>query len=189
MTMNTMNQTAFYRYDPDGNNFAGFALKQDDYEVSNIHSTFESISSTWKPLILDALDDSPSDCGDFPTLVDRRRIPLFSERAWNVFEPHLSEVVEALPTTTTNGIRLLMIHVYVPLSSLIEERCSFDRFSDGGIRRVNEFCFDWTSVNKAMIIKLPAEFGGDLLVGHRFREIALENGLQGLNFVEVPQCD
>jgi hypothetical protein len=189
MIMKTMNQTAFYRYDADSNSFAGFGLQECDYEVTKIHSQFEPVSSTWKPIILDEFDDSPTKLGDFPSLADRNCIPLFSEKAWSVFSKHLSGVAEALPLTTTSGIRLLLINVYKAVDAIIEENCSFDRYSDGGIRRIKEFCFDWTKLDTSMIIKLPAKLGGDLLVSHRFREIAIENELHGLNFVEVSQID
>ena len=185
----TMNNTTYYRYDPDSDSFAGFALQKRDYDVPNLHSKFESVSSTWKPIVLEGFDDSPTVLGDFPSLVDRRRIPLFSEKAWSVFSKHLSGVAEALPVTTTSGIRLLLIHVYKPVDALIEENCSFDRFSDGGIRRIKEFCFNSTKLDTSMIIKLPAKLGGDLLVSDRFREIAIKNELHGLNFVEVSQTD
>lgn len=184
-----MNQTAFYRYDPDSNSFAGFGLQKSDYEVIKLHSLFESVSATWKPIVLKEFDDSPTDLGDFPSLADRNCIPLFSEKAWSVYEKQLSGVAEALPTTTTSGARLLMIHIYKRVDALIEERCSFDRFSDGGIRRIKEFCFDWTRLDSTMVIKLPAKLGGDLLVSHQFRDIAIKNGLQGLKFIEVAQCD
>lgn len=187
--MGIVNRSAFYRYDPDGNAFAGLGLHKDDYDVTDMHSRFTRESATWKPLVLEIIEDSPSKLGDFPALVDRRRIPVFSERAWGIFKPYLSAVAEALPVVTTNGTRLLMIHVYKPIAALVEERCSFDRFSDGGVRRVNKFCFDWENIGTAMMAKLPPNLGGDLLLSHQFRQVAEENGLCGLNFVDVSQCD
>ncbi len=184
-----MNQTAIYRYDPDGNAFAGLALQEGDYDVTNIHSKFEPISTTWKPIVLEVIEDSPPDLGDFPSLVDRRRIPIFSERAWNVFEDRMCGVAEGLPVTTTTGTPLRMIHIFKPLAALVEDRCSFGRFSDGGVRRVNQFCFDWAVIGQELVVKLPPTLGGDLLLSEQFRKTTEQQGLRGLNFVEVQQCD
>lgn len=187
--MEKMTRDAFYRYDPDANTFAGLKLQEGDYDITNLHSKFERLSETWTPIVLEVLEESPSELGDFPTLVDRRRIPIFSERAWTIFESHFRGVAEALPVNTTTGTRLLIIHIFKPVTALVEDRCVFDRFSDGGVRRVNQFCFNWAAIGSELVIKLPPTLGGDLLVSEQFRKITEQKRLRGLNFVEVTQHD
>lgn len=189
MSTTNVNTAAFYRYDPDANNFRGLALRENAYAVVRIHSSFASVAPEWKEILLEELDDSPPKLGDFPSLVDRRRIPLFSARAWDVFKSHLSDTAEALPATTTKGNRLFVVHVYRPSDAVLSERCELDRFSDGGVRRVKKFCFDQTKCGGVLMMKLPPELGGDLLVSDKFRRMAEENGLEGLLFTAVPQLD
>ncbi len=182
-------RTAYFRYDPDANNFRGVALRKDDYGVVGIHSRLASVATEWKELLLEELDDSPSKLGDFPSLVDRRRIPLFSPRAWDVFESHLSDIAEALPVRTSNGNRLFIIHVHRSSDIVLIDRCEFDRFSDGAVRCIKKFCFDQWKSHGELMIKMSTEVGGDLLVSDKFRRIAEENRLEGLLFNEVPQYD
>jgi len=187
--MTNVNNVTFYRYDPDANSFRGIALRENDYDLVSIHSKFERVAEKWKEIVVEELEDSPAELGDFPSLVDRRRIPLFSQKAWDAFGPYISDIAEALPVMTTKGNRLFVIHVHRPTKTLFSDRCEFDRFSDGGVRRINKFCFDQSKNDYVTMMKLPPELGGDLIVSNEFRRIVERNSLEGLNFPEVPQVD
>lgn len=185
--MTAMNKRTdrYYRYDPNANHFTGFALNEDDFDVLKLHSQSKAVSKKWQGIKLAELEDSPRELGDFPSLVDRRRLPLFSERAWSVLGPHLNGVAEALPVTTSYGYKLYLINVFRFSDALREEDCRVDRYSDGGIRRVLTFSFDKQRTENQLLMKLPPCNGGDLIVTEFFRQIVEDKKLLGLNFEEL----
>jgi hypothetical protein len=189
MSTRNVNRAEYYRYVPDSNNYRGMALQEGDYDLIWIHSKFQSLAAEWRKPVVKELEDSPPKLGDFPSLVNRNCIPLFSEKAWIVFEPYLSDIAEALPVATTKRHRLFIVHVHRRLDLLLPEKCEYDRFSDGGVRRINRFCFDKIKSDSVLMAKLPPDLGGDLLVSEKFRRIAEENALEGLLFTEVPQLE
>ena len=189
----------FYEYDPDANSFAGVEfsaryVEDEDGEydsglvVRNLHRDDTPLRQTWKPLTCYGFDDNPPEVGDFPSVSDKRRVPMLSERAWKALQPVIGEFCEALPVTTPFEGRYFLIHVLRTIDALDEAASEVERRSanDPRIRQVFRYAFRNDLIEGIHIFKLPNRQGSSLIVDDVFRNAVEANGLRGLRFRELP---
>jgi hypothetical protein len=155
---------------------------KDDEPVVSLHYESKSVSRTWKPVSLEGFEDNPGVDGDFPSLNNYSKIPIFSNRAWEALRPLVGYCSEALPVTHPGGHRYWIINVTDVIDCVDEKRSNFKRYSDGGVMRVVSFHFKENTIQNKHIFKTPKKSGADLIVDDAFRATVEKNGLQGLLF-------
>lgn len=178
----------YYRYDTDVTHFNAVGLRNEDREhVLAMHSKSIILSPTWQPIVVHGFDDeNPGIEGDFPSLNDYSKIPVLSQRAWDVLRPVIGNVCEALLIRHPTEEPFYIINVLDIVDCLDEEKSEVDRYSDGRIRRVLRFCFKRNMLAGKHIFKTPRKSGRDLIVSEEFRRLVEQNELKGLRFRELP---
>lgn len=186
----------FYLYDPDSNTFAGVGFHvgaPDDYhddssKVVNLHDDDTPIAAFWRPLTCRAPSKGSRKIGDFPSVANRRRIPMMSERAWLALESTIGDACEALPIHHPFQGNYYLIHVLRTVSALDETTSVVERRSakDTRICEIHRYAFHQQMIRDLHIFKLPNQQGGELIVDDVFRNVVETHKLQGLRFRKLP---
>lgn len=179
----------YYHYHPAANDYDGLGLQMKDHHVTKMHSKSISLSASWSPVAVHGFEDNPGVEGDFPALSNRSKIPVFSQRAWDVLEPLIGYCSEALPIRYPTGQPFYIINVMDIIDCLDEERSEVKRYTDGGIMRVVSFCLKTDLLHGKHIFKTPLKSGADIIVSDEFRRWVEENNLRGLRFRELPMVE
>lgn len=186
---NSTEQQQLYSYDPASSDFDGMLLFDDDREnILDLHYESRSVAEEWLPIsVSDALDLRTGVTGDFPTLVDYGKIPIFSARAWEALKPLIGYCCEALPIKHPSGEAYFLINVLEIIDALDEKRSIVDRNSvTGRISRVIKYSFHLDKIKDKHIFKLPLQSGAGLIVDAGFRDAVEKAGLRGLKFKPLP---
>lgn len=185
----------YYEYDPDANSFAGVGFHvaevdddDDSEKVSRIHGIDTPISAAWEVLACHGFMDNPPEVGDFPSVSNKRKVPMMSERAWNVLKPVIGDACEALPVAHPFHGTYYIIHVIRTIDALDADASEVDRYSGGDqrIARIYRYAFRNELIEGKHIFKLPMMSGSGLIVNDVFRKAVEDNGLRGLRFNELP---
>lgn len=122
---------------------------------------------------------------DFPALIDFCSIPFLTQKAWKVFQPHLAKCksIEVLPVTTSCGESVVMLNLLRDASILDEANCEFEHYPNGTLRGITKHCFN-DAANDSLMVNL-GRGQRSVLVSKKFRDIADENGLTGLNYKPI----
>ena len=182
----------YYVYRPDAEHFAGIGAKAfpdaRDARTTSIHYSDETLLPSWSALLCHGFGDEDSDMqGDFPSFNNFWRIPIMSQRAWDVLRPLIGYCSEALPVFHPTGDPYYIIHVMETIDCLDVARSKFTRNDvSGRINCVDEYALKYEMLAGKHIFKLPHEKGGDLLIDDEFRNTVEANGLKGLLFKDLP---
>src|SRR5579884_164354 len=181
----------YYVYRPDANNFAGIAADLTaDERVTGIHYEDRSLSTSWTPVTFHGFDDNPPEEGDFPSLSNFWRIPVFSQRAWDALHTLVGYCCEALPIIHPTGKPFYIIHVMETIDCLDEARSELTRNPvTNRVSRIFRYALKTNRLRGKHIFKLPRESGAELLVDDVFRKAVEDNDLKGLIFKELPRID
>lgn len=190
-----------YKYTPDANNFAGITIPEINIPrlsafepwaalmastplgISPLHYVDQPVLQQWSSPVVEVFEDNPPKEGDFPSLSDFWRIPVFSDRAWEALNSLISDCCEPLPIIYPSGRKYSLIHVLKTIDCLDIDKSKVGRRKiDQGISAVYEYAFKPNTVEGHHIFKLPPETGGDLIVDDDFRNAAEKNKLKGLLF-------
>ncbi len=187
-----------YRYRPDANNFAGIVFEaQEDGRVTDVHYTDDRLVSEWEPPTAHVFDEDDYGEeesgieGDFPSLTNYYRIPVVSERAWEVLKPLIGDVSEPLPIVYPDGKPYFLLHVMNTIDALDQERSRVRRSKIGDCRimQIYIYAFKEEMLSSQHIFKLPLESAAELFVDDEFRRTVEENGLKGLLFDPLPMAE
>ncbi len=188
----------FYKYHPDANDFAGLGFEEPERErVIAMRSKDFPLASEWEPPAAHVFDEDDYGVedsgleGDFPTLMDFGRIPVVSQRAWDVLKPLIGGVCELLPIVYPGGKPFFLLHVMKTIDALGEARSRVRRSKIGDCRitRIFEYAFHEDRLAGQHIFKLPLASGGELFIDDEFRRTVEENGLKGLLFDPLPMAE
>lgn len=176
----------YYSYKPDSDNFfaVGCSSATSTY-IGDIYYKDADALPTWTPLVVHGFDDNPPEEGDFPSFNDFCRVPILSQRAWNVLQPLIGHTCEVLPIIYPTGKLFFILHVLETTNCLDTEQSVVRRYSDGGIMRVTQYALNSSMLVNKHIIKLPHEHAGDLIVDDVFRSVVEKNKLKGLKFTPL----
>ena len=104
-------QVQYYHYDPDCS-VAGLGTAElTGDQLGEIYHCNEPVAPLWKPVRVKVLDKRPKEAGDFPVLYDYGRLPVFSQRAWDVLSATIACRWEALPIIHPSKKPFYLIHV------------------------------------------------------------------------------
>jgi hypothetical protein len=186
----------FYEYDPDANSFVGVGFhvgpvgddNDDSTKVTRLHWSDTPVRASWKTLACHGFDDNPQEVGDFPSVSDKRKIPMLSERAWKILKPIIGDACEALPVLHPFRGTYYLIHVMRTIDALDASASAVDRsaIGDKRIRRIYRYAFKDDLIKGKHIFKLPLLSGSGLIVDDIFRKAVEDHGLRGLRFDELP---
>lgn len=182
----------YYRYRPDANTFAGIGFEweidsPEEKRVLGIQDIDRPVLVEWTPPAAREFEEKPLSYGDFPSLSNCWRIPVVSQRAWNVLRPLIGYCCEALPIVHPSGEPFYLIHVMETIDALDEGHSETTRnATTGRINRIYRYALKNDLLAGKHIFKLPLESSGELLVGDEFRKIVEEHSLRGLLFKPVP---
>ncbi|WP_165235743.1 imm11 family protein [Aquisphaera insulae] len=187
----------FYEYDPDANSYAGVGFRvgdvhdddddDDDATVTNLHRNDTPLQQAWRPLTCHGYNDNPSEVGDFVSVSNYRKVPMFSERAWKALQPVIGGECEALAVHHPFNGEYFLIHVLRTADALNEVESEVERrsASDPRIRHIVRYAFRHEQIDNLHIFNLPNKSGGSLIVDGVFRKVVEEHGLRGLRFREL----
>jgi hypothetical protein len=180
----------YYKYRPDANHFAGVCVASGhDVDIADIHYDDSFLASGWSPIKFDGFDDNPEQVGDFPSLSNYHRVPIFSQRAWRCLAPLIGGACEPLPVICPFNGPYFLVHVYETVDCLVENCSEVDRsVVDDRIDRVFKYCLDLQKLQGKHIFKLPFKSGRELLVDDVFRAAVEDNLLKGLVFRDLRWC-
>jgi hypothetical protein len=119
--------------------------------------------------------------GDYSN-VNHNVHPVFSERAKQVFAPHLQGLgrwIELVPDCDPTYWLFSITNV---IDAMDEEKSEVKRFADGGVMRIVRFVFKPEAVRDQWLFTLPQRPGSNRCVTDRFVELARQHGLTGLEF-------
>lgn len=176
-----------YRYQPDANSFAGIGFSLADNErIVDVHFTDAPLAGQWVAPAAHGFEDNPETEGDFPSLSNYNKIPVMSQRAWEVLRPLIGYCCEALPIIHPTGKPYFIIHVMDTVDGLDCAKSELTRnASSGRVNRVFRYAFKRDMLHGKHIFKLPLESGGELIVDEDFRRTVETNGFKGLRFKEL----
>ncbi len=178
----------WFRYRPDANHYDGVRLiMQDDEPVVGLHYDSKSVGGSWEPVAVEGFDDNPGIEGDFPSLSNYNKIPIFSQRAWEVLQPLIGYCTEALPIKHPSGQQFYIVNVMDIIDCLDEERSELVRnAATGRVSEVFKYCFKDDMLDGKHIFKTPLKSGAELFVDDSFRATVEAKGLKGLVFKPLP---
>src|SRR5207244_3669648 len=154
----------------------------------DIHYEDRSLAAAWKPVVFHGFDENPEEEGDFPSLIGYSKLPVMSQRAWDVLRPIIGYCCEALPTIHPSGETYYIVHVMETIDCLDVARSEINRsqIGDRRINRVYRYAFLTDMLKGKHIFKLPLVRGAGLIVDDVFRTAVETNGLRGLKFEKLP---
>jgi hypothetical protein len=179
----------YYHYDPD-HTVAGLGTRplMGDQLEEIFHSDVP-VSSLWKPIRVLVLDKEPAGDGDFPPLYDYGRLPVFSQRAWDVLSAHVNCRWEALPILHPSKKPFHLIHVMEVIDCVDHARSEIEYYDDGGLASIERYCLKPELLVGKHIFRTPMASGSYLLVDDVFRQVVEDHKLKGLKFRAIPRVD
>lgn len=178
---------SYFVYRPDANNFAaiGFSLADND-RIVGVHYTDKSLADEWIAPVAHGFNDNPETEGDFPSLSNFWRIPVMSQRAWEVLAPIIANSCEALPIIHPTGKPYFIIHVMDTIDGLDLSKSEFTcNPTTGRVNRIQRYVFKPDMLHGKYIFKLPPLSGGELILHDDIRNVVTANCLRGLRFKEI----
>ena len=177
----------FYVYQPNANSFAGIGFSLGDNDrIVDVHYTDTPLADWWIAPVAHGFEDNPETEADFPSLSNFWRIPVMSQRAWDVLRPLIGYCCEALPISHPSGKPYYIIHVMDTVDCLDTTKSDFTRnATTGRVNRIRRYAFKSGMLHGKHIFKLPLESGGELIVDDVFRNTVETNDLKGLRFKEL----
>ena len=178
----------WYRYRPDANHYDGVRLiMPDDEPVVGLHYDSKLVGGSWKPVSVEGFDDNPDVEGDFPSLSNYNKVPVFSQRAWDVLRPLIGYCTEALPIKHPSGQPFHIINVIEIIDCLDEEQSELVRnAATGRVSEIFKYHFKSDMLEGKHLFKTPLKSGAELFVDDAFRKAIEANGLKGLIFKPLP---
>jgi len=143
--------------------------------------------ASWKPLLVELVDESPYLCGDFATLETVLGVLVCNEKAITCLLPCLNEEIEILPLTVVNHSEsYFIINILNVVDCLNEARSRIIRsvFS-GRIIAIEEYDFFDAKINNALLFKVPQVVRKTVFSTSAFKGIVQDNRLSGLEFRPV----
>lgn len=187
----------YYHYLPDANKFVGISISDDQLtyvpQLNTVKFSFpkglvelycleDPLNKIWKAPEVHVWRSKRLKPGDFPSLSSFCRVPVFSNRAWEVLRGVIGDDAEALPIQYDESEAYYLIHPLRTLDCLDVENAKVTRFSDGAIMNIDMYAFRPLPSNAPHMFKMPPEFGGELIVDDVFRRAVEEHNLKGLLF-------
>ena len=179
----------YYHYKPDFS-VAGLgtgALMGDQLE--EIFHSNEPVASLWKPIRVKVLDKRPKEAGDFPPIYDYPRLPVFSQRAWDVLNARIACRWEALPIIHPSKKPFYLIHVMEVIDCVDHAQSEIEYYDDGRVASIERYCLKPEVLVGKHIFRTPLASGSDLLVDDVFRQVVEGHKLKGLEFHAIPRVD
>lgn len=116
-------------------------------------------------------------------LYDLAGNPVASDKAWKVLRALLSSHVQGLPIRL-GAQELQLLNVTEMSSSFDERKSKVERFSDGGIMRVERYAFDTKRISSP-IFRLKGLEAHGVFCTDDLRELVEHHGLHGWGFEQV----
>lgn len=177
-----------YEYIADGDRYNYFITDQKYYEVKTSIGRGVTLINSWIPMpVRNFFGDKEGvfldKTSDFPSLMTGD--PVFSEKAWKVFEPFIGNYTEPLPLITAEG-KYYALNILNIIDALDKENSeiSYNRVT-GRVSRVFRHVFHADKIEGQFIFKVPETKGLEVYISEDFKRIAEENGLKGLDFSKV----
>jgi hypothetical protein len=158
-------------------------------QLGEIYHCNEPLASRWKPIRVQVLDKEPREEGDFPPFYDYGRLPVFSQRAWDVLSASITCRWEALPIIHPSKKPFYLIHVMEMIDCVDHSRSELDHYDDGSVAGIERYCLKPELLVDKHIFRTPIASWGDLLVDDVFREVIESHKLKGLEFHAIPRVD
>jgi hypothetical protein len=179
----------YYQYKRD-HSVAGLGIRPLMGEkLEEIFDCNEPVASRWKPVRAVVLDPEPKEAGDFPVLYDYPRLPVFSQRAWDVLNARIDCRWEALPIIHPSQKPFYLIHVMEEIDCVDNARSEIERYHDGRVASIERFCLKPELLVGKHIFRTPLASGSYLLVDDVFRQVVEDHNLKGLKFQAIPRVD
>jgi hypothetical protein len=162
----------YYKYKRDWS-VAGLVIRRlMGDKLGEIYHSKKPVASRWKPVRALVLDDERKQACDFPPFYDYPRMPVFSQRAWDVLSARIACRWEALPIIHPSKKPFYLIHVMEVIDCLDHRDCLKPELL------VGKHIFRTTMVG-----------GSYLFVDDVFRKVVEEHKLKGLEFRAIPRVD
>ena len=136
------------------------------------------------------LDYEPRVKGDFPPFYDYGRLPVFSQRAWDVLSTSIACRWEALPIIHPSKKPFYLIHVMEVIDCVDLARSEIDEYyNDGRVAGIERYRLRPELLVGKHIFRTPIASRGELLVDDVFRQVVEDHKLKGLKFHAIPRVD
>jgi hypothetical protein len=179
----------YYHYDPDCS-VAGLGRREPiGDQLEEIFDCNKPLASRWKPIRLQVLDKETLEAGDFPVLYNYPRLPVFSQRAWDVLNALIACRWEALPIIHPSRKPFYLIHVMEIIDCVDHAQSDIDYYDDGRVSSIDRYSLKPELLDGKHIFRTPLASGSDLLVDDVFREVVESHKLKGLKFHAIPRVD
>lgn len=171
-----------WRLEFDVNNYENlFAGESFDY--IKIHERpGKSKKREWKPIkVVRMYPREKRPLGDAPGFT----VPVFSTKAKNALSPLIAKNVEFLPMDFPEKT-FFAVNVLTILEGAVDlSQCKYNTFPSGRVMWIDKYVFNKHVVEKAPIFKIAEESKLDAFVSDSFRDIIVQEGLEGfkLNLV------
>lgn len=177
---------------PDGNVCRSFhIIDRSPGEIIDMKAHFRSgqtVGRAWTPWhveLFEGEDEDKKPIGNFPSLGGS--VPLaISAQALEVLNTLIKDNVEVLDLMTHVG-KFYALNVFTS-NCLDHSRSVFERFSDGGIMRVDKYAFRPGTLKGKHIFRIP-EVWSHTFVDDVFKQAVEKNRLKGLLFYPIPEVD
>src|SRR5271157_4194126 len=145
-------------------------------QLDQLKRGVRSLSGWTPPRVQFALVESPTVPGDFPCLY--RRLPVFSQRAWDALRPLIQSAVEALPIIHPSGkphyiINLLDVVDCLDLPHCVTNKDPFD--PRDRITQIFRYAFREEVIQGRHIFTAPEMINLDVYVSPDFKRVVEEN--------------
>ncbi|GEM_PF-3816264 len=171
-----------YLYHPNSNDYLGYMLRDRDHDLIKLHFSYQRVLEKWSKISLSFADNPFCKMGDFPVLSSLLRLPLFSQKAWEVYKKDLEPIAEALPVKDMLGRNFYLINIFVDPEIVDESRMEASYYRDGRVRNIEKFVINPTYEDEFIMLKNPRALGAGLFLTEKFKKLYEENNLQGLHF-------
>lgn len=145
-----------------------------------------SIKKEWESFPLIVI--SKGKLSDCPPALPIKAL-VFSERAVTKLNLLDIDKIECLPVIMPNEENYFAINVINVLDCLDGDKCKVSRFDEGEIMSYRKFVFKEKEVSNQFIFKIveheSKRVESDIFVTDQFRDIVLQSGLKGFEFIEV----
>ena len=105
-------------------------------QLEEIFDCNEPVASLWKPVRVVVLDPEPKEAGDFPAFLRLPRLPVFSQRAWDVLSGSIRCRWEALPIIHPSQKPFYLIHVMEEIDCVNNARSKIRYYHDGRVASI-----------------------------------------------------
>ncbi len=145
----------------------------------------QKVKEKWEKLLLSPIIENGNELlplGDYPHF----EVPIISERAYNILDPHIGNFVELLDVkisgSTDNYFALNVINV---LDCLDLEKSKIKWFKNSSkIMRITKYVFKDIESESSFILR-PLHYQKTILVNEKLIQIIESNQLEGFKFEDV----